>query len=48
MLKAPVGSFLKATGLFVYGNIFYAPPGDRWMFGNGVIGTWTGDNFSNV
>ncbi len=30
--------------LYVYGNVFYKPPGDTWDQANGVIGGWTGGN----
>jgi hypothetical protein len=35
------GLIMDGDGLYVYGNVFYKPAGDRWEHGNGVIGTWT-------
>jgi len=33
-----------SSHLYVYGNVFYKPPGDSWDQANGLIGGWTGGN----
>lgn len=40
-----------SSQMYVYGNVFYRPPGTNWEASNGLIGGWTGgsgEKFQNV
>lgn len=42
------GLIFEGTGMYVYGNVFYRAPGEKWSGGNGLIGSWTVSTINDV